>query len=200
MRTDLTIANADASWCSFVRQDTVYVRYEAVYQARTAFGKVVHLILYLLPGIITFFSINIESVYWAQLTVTRLTARFLQYAWVLLIRFGWHMFVPCVALRFVDKPSLAERFATLDLDRRGISLVLPVNFVPLALISLPYVESVVPVIESSIRSVPLFRTADYGIFQDTSQTAYQLSRRVAVVRSEDVHDRVSLSNTTRESE
>lgn len=63
MRTDLTIAKADALWCFFVRQDPVYDRYEAVYQARTAFGKAVHLLLYLLPGIITFISINIEPVY-----------------------------------------------------------------------------------------------------------------------------------------
>ena len=115
MRTDLTIAKAYASWCFFVRQDPVYDRYEAVYQARTAFGQAVHLLLYLLPGIISFISINMEPVYWAQLTDTRLTARFLQIAWVLLIRFGWHMFVPFVALRFVDKLSLAETFATLGL-------------------------------------------------------------------------------------
>jgi len=193
MRTDLTIAKSNASWCFSVRQDSAYDRYEAVYQARTAFG-----LLYLLPGIITFFSINVKLVYWAQLTVTRSTARFLQYTWVLLIRFGWHMLVPFVALRFVDKPSLAEPFATLGLDRRGFSLVLPAYLVLLALISLPYVESVAPVIESWTRSVPLFRTADYGIFQDTPQTAYQLSSRVRVVRSEDVHDRVLLSNTARE--
>jgi len=177
MKTDLTLAETDASWLRrfFVREDTVYSRYELVYQAKTAFGKAACLLLYLLPGIIAFIGIDVKPVFQAQLAITHLSARYLQYAWVLLITFGWHMFVPFVALRFVDKLSWRETLAFLGLnrlDRRGLLLVLPVYFVLFALISLPYVRFVAPVIEGWASSIPLFRIPAYSIFQDTPEAMY----------------------------
>ncbi len=85
------------------------------------------------------------------------------------------LFVPFVALRFVDKLCLREMLASLGLDRlkrRGLSRVLPVYFGLFALISSPYVKFVAPAIESWTRSVPLFRIPDYSIFQDTPQATY----------------------------
>lgn len=99
------------------------------------------------------------------------------------------MFVPFVALRFVDKLSLAETFATLGLDRRGFSLVLPAYLVLLALISLPYVKSVAPVIERWTRSVPLSESR-ITAFSKTLRKPPTSFPPVAVVRSEDVHARV----------
>ncbi len=177
MKAELTIPKEDRSWLRrfLVRQDTVYDRYESVYQANTPFGKAVYLLLYLLPGIIAFLCINVEPVFRVQLAVMRLSPRYLQYAWVLLITFGWHVFVPFLALRFVDKLSLRETFAFLGLDRldrRGLFLVLPAYFGLFALISLPYIKFVAPVIESWTESVPLFRIPDYSIFQDTPEAMY----------------------------
>jgi hypothetical protein len=173
----LLIAKTDASWMRrfFAREDAVYDRFESLYQAKTAFGKAVYLFLYLLPGIIVFICINVEPLFRAQLAFTHLSARYLQYAWILLITFGWHMLVPFVALRFVDKLSWRETLAFLGLnrlDRRGLVLVLPVYFVLFALISLPYIKFVAPVIEGWTSSIPLFRIPAYSIFQDTPEAMY----------------------------
>jgi len=177
MKTDLTVAKADASWLQrfFVREDAVYRRYQSACQPKCVLGKAVYLFVYLLPGIIAFIGINVETVFRAELAVTHVSARYLQYSWILLITFGWHMFVPFAALRFVDKLSLRETFAFLGLDRldrRGLFLVLPVYFLLFALISIPYVRFVTPVLESWTRAMPLFRIPDYSLFHNTPEAMY----------------------------
>jgi hypothetical protein len=172
-----TIATAHASWWRrfFVREDAAYDQFESDYQAKTVLAKAIYLFLYLLPGIVAFVCINIEPIFRAQMAFTGLSARYLQYAWVLLITFGWHMIVPFLALRYVDRLSLPETLAFLGLnrlDRRGLFLVLPVYFVLFALVSLPYVKFVAPVIEGWIRSASLFRIPSYSIFQDTPENMY----------------------------
>jgi hypothetical protein len=85
------------------------------------------------------------------MAITGLSARYLQYTWVLAITLGWHTFVPFLVLRYVDKLSLRESIAFLGLDRvdwGGLFLVLPIYFVLFALISLPYQKFVAPVIET----------------------------------------------------
>jgi len=85
------------------------------------------------------------------------------------------MFVPFLALKYVDKLSLSEILAFLGLnriDRRGLFLVLPVYFVLFALVSLPYFKFVAPVIEGWIKSVPIFRIPGYSIFQETPEAMY----------------------------
>jgi len=185
VETQSAIAEVLVSWLRrfFVREDAVYDQYESVYQARTAVGRAVYLLLYLLPGIIAAIGINVEPVFRLQLAVARLSARYLQYAWILLITLGWHTFVPFAALRFVDKLSLRETFAFLGLnrlDRRGLLLVLPVYFVLFALVSIPYVKFAAPLIEGWTRSVSIFRIPDYSIFQDTPQAMYSFPPVVLV--------------------
>jgi uncharacterized protein len=159
----------------FVREDEVYEQYESAYQAKTPLAKGVYLFLYLLPGMVVFVCVNIEPIFRAEMAFTGLSARYLQYAWVLAITFGWHMFIPFVVLRTVDKLSLRESIAFLGLNRvdwRGLFLVLPVYFVLFALVSLPYQKFVAPVIENCTQSVPLFRIPSYSIFQDTPENIY----------------------------
>ncbi len=177
MKAAPTITGARASWWRrfFAREDAAYDQFESAYQAKTVSAKALYLFLYLLPGIVAFVCINIEPIFRAQMAFTGLSARYLQYAWVLLITFGWHMFVPFLALRYVDRLSLRQMFAFLGLnrlDRRGLFLVLPVYFVLFALVSLPYLKFVAPVIEGWTRSVALFRIPSYSIFQDTPENMY----------------------------
>jgi hypothetical protein len=172
-----TIAGARASWWRrfFVREDAAYDQFESAYQAKTVSAKAIYLFRHLLPGIVAFVCINMEPIFRAQMAFTGLSARYLQYAWALLIAFGWHMFVPFLALRYVDRPSLRQRFAFLGLnrpDRQGLFFVLPVYFVLFAMVSLPYWKFVAPVIEGWTRSVALFRIPSYSIFQDTPEKTY----------------------------
>jgi uncharacterized protein len=172
-----TAAQPSRSWLGrfFVREDAVYDQYESAYQAKTTFAKALYLFLYLFPGIVAFVFINIGPIFRAQMALTGLSARYVQYAWVLVITFGWHMFVPFLALKFVDKLSLREIFAFLGLNRvdwRGLFLVLPIYFGLFALVSLPYVKFVAPVIEGWTKSVPIFQIPSYSIFQDTPENMY----------------------------
>src|SRR6266567_1399833 len=113
----------------FERQDPVYDYYATKYQAKTPTGKFVCLSLYLLPGILAFIVVNIGPLFRWEMAVTGWSARYVQYAWVLLITFGWHMLVPFVVLRYIDKLPLRESCAFMGLNRvdwRGMLTVLPV--------------------------------------------------------------------------
>jgi uncharacterized protein len=172
-----TAAKPGRSWLHrfFIREDAVYAAFEANYQAKTMPAKTIYLFLYLLPGLTAFVCLNVEPLFRAQMAITGLSARYLQYAWVLAIMLGWHTVVPFLVLRYVDKLSLRESIEFLGLDRvdrRGLFLVLPVYFVLFALVSLPYVKFVAPVIENWTKSVPLFRIPSDSIFQDTPEAMY----------------------------
>jgi len=177
MNSTAFIPKPNRSWVTrfLVREDQVYDQYESSYQAKTTPAKAVYLFLYLLPGIVVLVCVNVEPLFRAQMAFTGLSARYLQYAWVLVITFGWHMLTPFLVLRYVDKLSLRESVAFLGLNRvdwRGLFLVLPVYFVLFALVSLPYQRFVSPVIEHWTQSIPLFRIPSYSIFQDTPENLY----------------------------
>jgi membrane protease YdiL (CAAX protease family) len=179
VRAETTIAKPYSSWLRrfFVREDPVYERYESTHQAKTTLAKAIYLFLYLLPGIVVFVFLNVPPVFRAAMTITGLSAKYLQYFWVLFLTFGWHMFVPFVILRYVDKLSLGEIVAFLGLnrvDRRGLFLVLPVYFVFFALASLPYLNFVAPLIENWTKSITLFRIPSDSIFQDTPEAMYSI--------------------------
>lgn len=159
----------------FMREDAVYEYYSAKYQAKTAPGKLGYLGLYLLPGILALIVVNIEPLFRWEMALTGWSARYVQYAWILIITFGWHIFVPFIVLRYVDKLALRESCAFLGLNRvdwRGLLTVLPVFMAGFAIISLPYVTYVAPVIEGWTKTITLFRIPSYSIFQDTPENIY----------------------------
>lgn len=159
----------------FVRDDAVYSAFEANYQAKTLQAKIACLGLYFLPGIVVFIAVNIGPLFRWEMAVTGWSARYVQYAWVLIITFGWHIFMPFVVLRYLDKLTLRESCAFLGLNRvdwRGLLFVLPLFMVAFAVISLPYVKYVSPVIEDWTKAIPMFRIPSYSIFQDTPENIY----------------------------
>jgi hypothetical protein len=101
----------------FVREDAVYDYYSSTYQAKTPLAKIVYLCLYLLPLIVVFIVVNIRPLFRWEMAVTGWSARYVQYAWVLIITFGWHIFMPFVVLRYVDKLTLRESCVFLGLNR-----------------------------------------------------------------------------------
>jgi membrane protease YdiL (CAAX protease family) len=158
-----------------VREDAVYDFYSAKYQAKTLLGKLVYLVLYLLPGVLAFVVVNIESLFRWEMAVTGWSARYVQYSWVLIITFGWHIFMPFVVLRCADNLTLRESCAFLGLNRvdwRGLLTALPLFMLVFALVSIPYVKYVAPTIEDWTKSIPLFRIPSYSIFQDTPENIY----------------------------
>ncbi len=159
----------------FMREDAVYDYYSTSYQAKTPMGKLVYLSLYLLPGILVFIVVNIGPLFRWEMVLTGWSARYVQYAWVLIITFGWHIFVPFVVLRYVDKLPLRESCAFLGLNRvdwRGLLTVLPVFMAGFAIISLPYVKYMAPVIEGWTKTITLFQIPSYSIFQDIPENIY----------------------------
>jgi len=124
--------------------------------------------MHLMPGIIGWALINVNSVYEAQLRLTGLSGRALQYAWLIVIAFGWHLITPVLLLRFNDKLTWKQSLEFLGLNRldlRGLFIVLPVYCALFALAALPYMQWIWHPLQKWLQSVPAFRMPDYTIFK-----------------------------------
>jgi membrane protease YdiL (CAAX protease family) len=158
------------SWIGrvFVREDPTYDHYAAIGQAKSPRAKAFYLLMHLLPGIAGWALINVSYIYYAQLRFTGLSGRTLQYVWLLVVTFGWHMVVPLLFLRFKDKLTWKHSLEFLGLNRidlRGLFIVLPVYCALFALAALPYMRWVWNPLEKWLQSVPAFQMPDYTIFK-----------------------------------
>lgn len=167
---EMQTAKPSQSWIKrfFVRQDAMYDHYAASYQAKSLPAKVFYLVMYLLPGILVWASINIESVYCAQLHLTGLPGRYLQYGWLIFITFVWHMLLPVLILRFSDKLTWKQSLEFLSLshiDFRGLFVVLPVYCLLFALVALPYMQWLWNPLERWLLTIPVFQMPPYTIFK-----------------------------------
>jgi hypothetical protein len=152
----------------FVREDAVYDRCAVVGQAKSPLAKSFYVLMHLLPGITAWALINVNSIYQAELRLTGFSGRTLQYAWLLVVTFGWHMLVPVLFLRFNDKLTWKQSLQFIGLDRvdlRGLCVVLPVYCVLFAFAALPYMHWVWNPLEKWLQSVPAFQMPDYTIFK-----------------------------------
>lgn len=152
----------------FVREDPTYDRYAATCQAKSSAARLFYLLMYLLPGILVYVAINVGSVYRAELRYIAVSGKNLQFGWVMLITFGWHMFTPFLFLRFADKLTFRQSLEFLGLNRidlRGLFLVLPVYCAGFAIVSLPYMSFLWNPISAWLRTIPAFQIPAYSIFQ-----------------------------------
>jgi uncharacterized protein len=159
----------------FVRKDPTYDRYAAVCQAKSSPAKLFYLLMYLLPGILVYVAINLGPVYRAELRLTGVSGRNLQFGWVMLITFGWHMLTPFLFLRFADKLTFRQSLEFLGLNRidlRGLFLVLPLYCVGFAIVALPYMHFLWNPISAWLETVPAFRIPAYSIFQGVPNGLY----------------------------
>lgn len=159
----------------FVRDDAAYHRYAAVRQAKSLTAKVFYLLMHLLPGVLAWALINVNSIYQAQLRLTGLTGRSFQYALLIAVTFGWHMVLPVMILRFKDKLTWKQTLEFLGLNRvdlRGLFVVLPVYCALFALAALPYMQWVWNPLEKWLQSVPAFQMPSYTIFKAGPEGLY----------------------------
>jgi membrane protease YdiL (CAAX protease family) len=151
----------------FVREDPVYERWQDQCPPKSRTAKAVYLALYLLPGLIAALAINVHSIFQAELSLTHLSPRYLQLAWLLLITFGWHMVAPFVLLRASNGLSFRDSLSYVGLNRidlKGLFVVLPVFCAGFALVSVPYMQLVWLPLERLCQSVPLFHIPPWSIF------------------------------------
>jgi uncharacterized protein len=159
----------------FVREDSLYDHYAAIGQANSRSAKVFYLLMHLLPGVLGWALINVNSIYEAQLRLTGLPGRSLQYAWLIVVACGWHMVLPVLLLRFRDKLSWKKTWEFLGLNRvdlRGLFLVLPVYCALFALAALPYMHWIWSPLEKWLQSVPAFHMPEYTIFKGGPEGLY----------------------------
>jgi len=152
----------------FVREDAIYDHYAAIGQATSRRAQAFYLFMHLLPGIMGWVLINVNSVYRAELRFTGLSGKTLQYALLVVVTFGWHMVVPLLFLRFKDKLTWKQSLQFLGLDRvdlRGLLIVLPVYCALFALAALPYMRWMWNPLQKWLQSVPAFQMPDYTIFK-----------------------------------
>jgi|SRR5215472_17396086 len=151
----------------FVREDPLYDHYAALGQAKTQGAKVFYLLMHLLPGILAWALINVNSIYEAELRLTGLPGRWLQYALLIVFAFGWHLVTPLVLLRFKDRLTWKQTFEFLSLNRvdlRGLFVVLPVYCALFALVALFYMRWIWRPLQVWLQSIPAFHMPDYTIF------------------------------------
>jgi len=159
----------------FLREDPTYDRYAATCQATSWAAKFFYLLMYLLPGILVYVAINVGSVYRAELGLTGVSGKNLQFGWVMLITFGWHMLTPFLFLRFADKLTFRQSLEFLGLNRidlRGLFLVLPVYCVGFAIVALPYMHYVWSPFSAWLGTIPAFRVPAYSIFREGPDGLY----------------------------
>lgn len=159
----------------FVRDDALYDHYAAIGQAKSPGAKVFYLLMHLLPGVLAWTLINVNSIYQAELRLTGLSGRSLQYAWLIVFTFGWHMVTPILLLHFKDKLSWKETLEFLGLNRvdlRGLLVVLPVYCALFALAALPYMQWIWNPLEKWLQSVPAFHMPEYTIFKEGPDGLY----------------------------
>jgi len=152
----------------FVRQDSMYDDYAVNYQAQSLAGKLFYLGMYLLPGILVWAFINVEPIYRAELRLTGLPGRYLQYGWLIFITFFWHMLLPLLILRFNDKLTWKQCLEFLGLSRvdfRGLFVVLPAYCFLFALVALPYMQWLWNPMERWLLTIPVFQMPSYTIFK-----------------------------------
>jgi uncharacterized protein len=143
--------------------------YECTCQAKSARAEMTYLLLYLVPGLFAYGAINAEPIYAAQRSVTHLSARNLQYGWILAMMCGGHRFVPLLVLRLRDNLTLRESFAFVGLKRvdwRGLLPVQPLFCAVFALVSLPYLKFICTLLQAWLQSVPLPGTPTHSICRD----------------------------------
>ena len=151
----------------FVRKDPLYEHYAAIAQAKSPGSKAFYLTMHLVPGIIGWAAINVNSIYQVELRLTGLPGRWLQYSLLILVAFAWHLATPVLLLRFKDNLTWKQAFAFLGLNRvdlRGLFIVLPVYCALFALAAVFYMRSIWRPLQVWLQCIPAFRMPDYTIF------------------------------------
>lgn len=150
-----------------VRDDPTYDKWEVECQPTTTLGKCAYIALYFLPGLVAAVVINVPSIFSAELRLTRLSPRYLQFDWLLVITLGWHLLSPFFFLRVADGLTFRDSLSYLGLDRadlRGLFVVLPVFCCGFALVSVPYMQFVWNPLNAFLQTVPLFHVPRWSIF------------------------------------
>jgi len=158
-----------------VRDDHEYQAFVDRYQAKTPAAKLFYLFMHLLPGLLAYLVINVPPVYRFALRTTGLTDTMLQGSCLVAVIFVWHMIVPLLALRYLDKLPFWESLAFLGLRRfdiKGFFLVTPLAFIVFSLLSLPYMRYLFPVLTDWVAALPGLNPPAYSTFRDPS-TVYQ---------------------------
>ena len=159
----------------FVREDALYDHYAVVGQAKSAAAKAFYLLMHLLPGILGWSRINANSIFLAQLRLTGLSGRSLQFGWLIVFAFGWHMVTPVLLLRYKGNLTWKQTLEFLGLNRvdlRGLFVVLPVYCALFVLAALPYMQWIWHPLEKWLQSMPGFHIPDYSIFKGGPEGLY----------------------------
>src|SRR5438105_4846677 len=149
-----------------VRDDPEYQAFVNQYQATSMGAKAFYLFMHLLPGALAYLLINVPPVYHFALRATGLSDAMLQGCTLLAMAFLWHMAVPLLALRWVDKLSFRESLAFLSLSRfdtKGFFIVMPVVFVAGTLCMLPYFKYLFTPVWQFFATIPGLNPPVYSI-------------------------------------
>ncbi len=126
---------------------------------------ILYLVLHLVPGFIAFLELYFLREPFMQLT--GLSSMNAQFVFLITIAIGWEIILTFLLLRFIDKLSIRESLAFLNLDKfdiKGVFVILPIVFIVFTIISLPYVAFIYDPIRLWLDSIPLIHMQPWHIF------------------------------------
>ncbi len=148
-------------------ENQTYDRYAEKFQAKTPMNKALYILAYLLPGVVAYTLVNIESVHRLLSSLLGLEGYDYQYYLFVIFTLGWHMALPIFMLRKYEKLKWVEVWEFLSLDRfsfREILLVAPIAFAMSVLFSSPYMMTLYEPFQNYLNLVPGLKIPSHSIF------------------------------------
>jgi uncharacterized protein len=148
-------------------ENPTYDKYAEKFQAKTLTSKISYILAYLLPGVVAYTLVNIESVHQALSSFFGLEGYDYQYYLFVIFTLGWHMALPIFMLRKHEKLKWVEVWEFLSLDRfsfKEIVLVAPIAFGMSVLFSLPYMMTLYEPFQTYLNDVTGLKIPTHSIF------------------------------------
>lgn len=149
----------------FVRNDPEYDRFLQEHQAKSPAKIGLYLLLGVLPGLLSY--LFIFPLREPLMELTGLSSRYIQFIVLVVMTCGWHIFLPFLMLKFVDKLSFKQSLVYLGfskLDPKGLSVILPIITVLFTALSLPYMKYIFPPLSSFLDGIPWLHMGDWHIY------------------------------------
>jgi uncharacterized protein len=148
-------------------ENPTYDKYAENFQAKTLSTRILFILAYLIPGIVAYVLVNIESVHRLLSGLLGLDGYDYQYYLFVIFTLGWHMTLPIFMLRKYEKLKWVEVWQFLSLDRfslKEILFVAPIAFAMSVIFSLPYMMTLYEPFQNYLNYLPGLKIPSHSIF------------------------------------
>jgi uncharacterized protein len=148
-------------------ENPTFNHYSTNYQANTTLSKALYLFAYLLPGILAYLLVNIDTIHSFFSSMPFLGGYNFQYYLFVLFTLMWHIAFPVYMLRKREKLEWKQVVEFLSLDKfsfKEVLIVAPIAFASSVLLSFPYMITLYSPFQAWLNTVPFLRIPAHSIF------------------------------------